>query len=207
MTAAFRPPVCYDTYMKNAIIIHGKPDPGQQEYYNPDFPASSNAHWLPWLQKQLIIRDIATQTPEMPNAWKPDYPTWCTEFERYDLTPETILVGHSCGAGFIVRWLSEHPAVQVGTVVLVAPSLGIDWDDRSFFDGPIDPDVASRTSRMIIFVSDDDRAAIQQSTQKLRSTIAGVECRTFQGYGHFCLQDMGTAEFPELRDELLGQMT
>ncbi len=94
--------------MRNAIILHGKPDPGQEEYYNPNFPSASNSHWLPWLQKQLMIHDIATQTPEMPYSWQPDYAIWQKEFERYDVTAETIVVGHSCGAGFIVRWLSQH---------------------------------------------------------------------------------------------------
>ncbi len=190
--------------MKNAIILHGKPDSGQEEYYNPNFPAASNAHWLPWLQKQLIINDIATQTPEIPKAWKPEYLTWQKEFERYDITPQTMLVGHSCGAGFIVRWLSEHPNVTVGKVVLVAPSLGIDWQDNSFFDFEIDPALVQRTQGLTMFVSDDDRDAIQQAVQNLQQTIPGSVRRDFHDYGHFCVNDMKTTEFPELRDELLG---
>jgi alpha-beta hydrolase superfamily lysophospholipase len=41
-----------------------------------------------------------------------------SEFERYDIFPETDLVGHSCGGGFFVRWLSKHLEVKVGNVVL-----------------------------------------------------------------------------------------
>ncbi|HSX07769.1 MAG TPA: alpha/beta hydrolase [Candidatus Saccharimonadales bacterium] len=189
--------------MKNSIILHGKPDPGQEEYYNPAFPAASNSHWIPWLQKQLIIHDITTQTPEIPNAWKPEYETWRKEFERYDITPETILVGHSCGAGFIVRWLSEHPDVHVGTVVWVAPSLGIDWDTNGFFDFEIDPKLTDRTQKLVILVSDDDRDAIQQAAKKLQATIPGIKYREFHGYGHFTLEDMKTIEFPELVEEIL----
>lgn len=189
--------------MKNAIILHGKPDPGQAEYYNPGMPSSSNAHWLPWLQKQLIVHDISAQTPEIPNAWQPDYPTWQKEFERYDLTPETILVGHSCGGGFIVRWLSEHPDARAGSVVLVAPSLGIDWDKSGFFDFTIDPQLIERVQRLVIFVSDDDREAIQQSVSNIRSALPGAKLRQFHKYGHFCYDDMHSTEFPELRDEIL----
>jgi predicted alpha/beta hydrolase family esterase len=177
--------------MKTAIILHGKPDPGQEEYYNADFPSASNSHWLPWLQKQLTIHDIAAQTPEMPN-------------ERYDINPDTLLVGHSCGAGFIVRWLSEHPDIRVGNVVLVAPSLGIDWDTSGFFNFTIDPNLASRTQKLMIFIADNDRDAIQQAAKILRETIADVQYREFRGYGHFCIDDMKTVEFPELRDELLS---
>lgn len=108
--------------MKNAIILHGKPD--KEEYYSETAPSPSNAHWLPWLQKQLIIRDIKADTPEVPYPYELDYATWAREFERFDVTPETVLVGHSCGGGFIVRWLCEHADVHVGKVVLVAP-----WTD------------------------------------------------------------------------------
>jgi predicted alpha/beta hydrolase family esterase len=190
--------------MKNAIILHGKPSPGQKEYYNPLFPSPSNSHWIPWLQKQLLIHDISTQTPDIPNAWKPEYRTWQKEFERYDITPDTLLVGHSSGAGFIVRWLSEHPDIHVDTVALVAPSLGIDWDTNNFFEFEIDPNLAERTRKLVIFVSDDDRDAIHQAVERLRTTLPNSTYREFHGYGHFTVEDMKTTEFFELRDELLG---
>ena len=79
--------------MKNAIIIHGAPD--KEEYYSDKYPSASNFQWLPWLQKQLIMRDIKADTPEMPHAYSPQYDVWKREFERFDITSETILVGHS----------------------------------------------------------------------------------------------------------------
>src|SRR5689334_6760566 len=104
--------------MKNAIILHGKPS--KERYYELSFPASSNYYWIPWLQKQLIIKDIVTATPEVPNNWIADYYVWLKEFERYDVHSETILVGHSCGGGFLLRWLSEHPQIAPTKVVLAA---------------------------------------------------------------------------------------
>src|SRR5579884_3172331 len=102
--------------MKNAIILHGKPS--KEEYYDPKAPSMSNAHWLPWLQGQLLKRDISAATPEVPFAFDPKWNLWNHEFERFDITPETILVGHSTGAGFIIKYLSIHPEVKVGKVVL-----------------------------------------------------------------------------------------
>lgn len=93
--------------MKNAIILHG--GPSKQEYYDPKAPSMSNAHWLPWLQAQLLKNDIAAATPEVPYAFDRDWITWNKEFERYDITLKTILVGHSTGSGFIVKYLSIHP--------------------------------------------------------------------------------------------------
>ena len=104
--------------MKTAILLHGSCD--KEEYYSDEYPSLSNSHWFPWLQKQLLIRDIPTQTPELPGAYEPVYEEWKKEFERHDITENTILVGHSCGGGFLVRWLSENN-IKVDTVVLVAP--------------------------------------------------------------------------------------
>ena len=186
--------------MKNAILLHGKPS--KEEYYNPAVPSCSNFHWFPWLQKQLLVRDIQAHTPEVPDAWKPHYPTWQKEFERFEITPETMLVGHSCGGGFLVRWLSEHKDIEVGKVVLVAPSLGVDWDDKGFFDFELDPNLVSRTSELVIFISDNDRPAIIETASKLRAVLNGATYREFAGYGHFTLAFMGTEKFPELLEEL-----
>ncbi len=113
--------------MKNAIILHGKP--GKEEYYSDKWPSASNAHWLPWLQKQLLIKDIKSDTPEVPHAYDPRWDLWVKEIERFEIGPETILVGHSCGGGFWVKYLSLHEDLKVGRVVLVAPSLGLSWGD------------------------------------------------------------------------------
>jgi predicted alpha/beta hydrolase family esterase len=189
--------------MKNAIILHGKP--GQEEYYDPAFPSASNSHWLPWLQKQLLIHDIATHAPEVPNAWKSDYETWRKEFERYDITPETMLVGHSCGGGFLVRWLSEHPNSRVDKVIFVAPWLDPDRSDTAdFFEFRIDPTLKDRTAGLVIFNSDNDTHDVHESVRMIRETIDGITYREFHNYGHFCFEDLKTVEFPELRDELLS---
>lgn len=49
--------------MKNALLIHGWTR--ESRYYNVDTPTPSNDHWLPWLSRQLIIRDISTVAIEV----------------------------------------------------------------------------------------------------------------------------------------------
>ncbi len=187
--------------MKNAIIVHGKAN--QAKYYDPSFASPSNACWLPWIQKQLLMRDILTQTPEMPNPWEPDYSAWSEEFERYSITPETILVGHSCGAGFIVRWLSEHKDTPVGHVVLVAP-----WTDPdrsggtgTFFDFSFDSNLAERTEKIIIFYSDDDFPSARASRELIKKAIPNIGYKKFNKHGHFT----EITEFLELSEELLSK--
>lgn len=188
--------------MKNAIIVHGMPD--KEEYYSPEFPSASNFHWIPWLQKQLMIQDIKADTPEMPHAYAPVYEVWKREFERFDVTPETVLVGHSCGGGFLVRWLSEHTEVKVGKVVLVAPWLDPEAElHNGFFDFEIDAALVSRTKEFVIFNSTNDETSVQTSVAKIRAVILNHTYIEFQNYGHFCLGDLGTEKFPELLEEIV----
>jgi predicted alpha/beta hydrolase family esterase len=188
---------------QNAIILHGTCS--RSQYYDPSYPLLGASHWLPWLQKQLLMRDIAAATPEVPHAYKPDYAVWKREAERYDIGPETTLVGHSTGAGFWVRYLSEHPDLHVGKVVLVAPWLDPNNIKKTtFFTFEIDPDVVDRTKGVTIFSSIDDHQGILWSVEILRQTVAGLDYREFEGYGHFCQEDMGTDQFPELLEAVLS---
>lgn len=188
--------------MKNAIILHGRPD--KEEYYSDEYPSASNSHWIPWLQKQLLMRDIATATPEILFSFEPQYELWKTEFERYNLTAETILIGHSCGGGFLVRWLSEHPDVSVGKVVLVAPWIDPTHElENDFFKFRIDPGLVTRTRGVTIFSSDNDEEPIQKSVELLSKTMSDIKVVPFHNYGHFTLGDMGTEVFPELLEEVI----
>ena len=92
--------------MKNAIIIHGMTD--KEECFSDQYSSLSNSHWLPWLQKQLFIQGILAQTPEMPTPYNPNYNLWLDVFKQFSINKETILVGHSGGAGFLLRFLCEN---------------------------------------------------------------------------------------------------
>jgi predicted alpha/beta hydrolase family esterase len=188
--------------MKNAIILHGRPS--KAEYYSEEYPSSSNSHWLPWLQKHLLNQDIFTATPEVPLAYEPLWERWVKEVERYDINSETILVGHSCGGGFWVRYLSEHRDLNVAKVVLVAPWIDVEQEDpNKFFDFNIDPNIASRTAGLIIFNSSDDVPEIQSSVVKLRKEIKNIKYREFENRGHFTHRKMPSDSFPELLEEVL----
>lgn len=185
--------------MKNAIILHGKVN--QVKYHDPAFASPSNACWFPWLQKQLLMDDVLAQTPEMPLPWKPEYSAWSKEFERFDITAETLLVAHSCGAGFLLRWLSEHDKVHVGKVLLVAPWIDPDRTGNTgdLFDFIFDSNLSKRTAKIVILVSKDDFDGVHVSTRIIRQAIPKINYREFDGFGHFT----EISEFPELLNELI----
>lgn len=187
--------------MANAIILHGTCS--RKEYFDTQLPSLSNSHWLPWLQKQLLATGISAATPEVPHAYRLDYDVWRREAERYAIASDTLLVGHSTGGGFWIRYISEQPALRTGKVVLVAPWLDPNNIKKSdFFDFEIDPDLVSRTAGVTIFNSTNDHPGIHWSVEALRQIIPGINYVEFDDYGHFCRDDMHTPEFPELFAEL-----
>jgi predicted alpha/beta hydrolase family esterase len=185
--------------MKTAIIIHGMPS---KEEYEENNHRSMN-HWFQWLKNKLIEQGIQTITPEMPIPYNPEYEAWKAKFEENTIDENTILVGHSCGGGFIVRWLSENKDVHVGKVVLVAP-----WIDpehllnTGMFDFEIDPILVSRTKGLVVMYSTDDDKEILDTVKILKEKISSAEFQEFTDKGHFCIEDLGTETFPELLTNL-----
>ena len=155
---------------------------------------------------KLLKADVSAATPEVPHSFDRNWEVWNREFERFEVGPETILVGHSTGAGFIVKYLSIHQDLKVAKVVLVAPWLDPDREQtKDFFDDfEIDADLVKRTAGTTVFYSDDDEAGVLKTIKILRDKVTDLELREFHKYGHFCIGDMKTVEFPELREEALS---
>lgn len=192
--------------MKNVIFVHGRPSRREDFFIKLIRLRQSSLSWASWLGKQLKKYGHEFNAPEMPRAYDPDYEAWEKKFENYKITPDTILVGHSCGGGFLVKYLSRHPKTSVGRVILVAPWLGYDYGapPTDFFEGyKIDPNIAKRTKGLVVFYSDNDFDAINKSVSKLKSTLKNTKYKEFRGYGHFTLKGMKTRKFPELLEECL----
>ncbi|NLA42906.1 hypothetical protein GX865_01985 [Candidatus Saccharibacteria bacterium] len=192
--------------MKKAILVHGKPS--RENYEDPSSHSASNAMWFPWLQKQLTLRDISTQTPEMLRSYQPDYRIWRETFEQFMIDKSTILLGHSCGAGFLVQWLSEHSDVEVGDVYLVGPAFGDRYNPETpyedpllggFFDFKIDSSLIDRVDSLNILYSDNDSVRVETAVSMLKDALPGANYHLFKGYGHFRGKlDMDSDTFPEL---------
>ena len=183
--------------MKNATLVPGRPD--KDQHYDPDQPNNSENYWFSWLKRQFILKDIQADTIEPPLPFQPRYELWRKEFERFDIKPDTILVGHSCGGGFLLRYLSEYKDVKVGKVVLIAPWINPfnnpKSDTADFFEFNIDPDIISRTDGITIFISNNDDSGVVKTVEIVESNVKGVEEKRFADRGHFI-----TKTFPELTE-------
>ena len=185
--------------MKTAIILHGMPS--EKTYLDSKGPAQSNSHWLPWIQQQLLVKGVLAQTPEMPIPFDPEYSAWKEVFERFPLNEETILIGHSCGAGFILRYLSENET-NFDKVVLVAPWIDTENSlNTGMFDFELDENLSDKTKELVVFNSDNDMKVVQDTVEVLKSKLKNIKIVEFKNKGHFCYKNMGTDEFPELLNE------
>jgi predicted alpha/beta hydrolase family esterase len=159
---------------QNCIIIHGCPSDAKKAM-NPE-TRTYDKHWIPWLKKNLVAAGIATETPLMPDPWEPNYQKFKTEFEKYEVNENTILVGHSCGSAFLVRWLGETKR-KIFKLILVAPWKIHDGNDefrKEFYDYSIDEGIKSRVGEIVMFTADNEKDEGKESLKIFHQVLGGA---------------------------------
>lgn len=189
--------------MKTAYILHGCCSP--EDYFTDDFPSPSNAHWFPWLQRELLRGGYICQTPELTAPCDPDYGSWKKEFDIYPVDDETLLIGHSCAAGFFLRLLAETQQ-KIHRLVMVAPWLDPKRERCDFLEFDLDPALSGRITEMhILYSLDDPSPEVEESVAKIREVYPDCRYHEFKTYGHFCEGEMKTRVFPELLEIVLPE--
>ncbi len=168
--------------MKQTIVIHGAPY--EDRFYSPETPSPSNSNWLPWLQKQLAIKDQLCQALEFPKPYDPIYKDWAEVLDQMKISSETTLIGHSCGGGFLLRYLSENKDINPGKVVLVAPWLDTQKElTTDFFKFEFDKNLLNRTDLHVFISSDDDENV--DSFDIVKRELPNAVYHEFSEKGHF----------------------
>jgi predicted alpha/beta hydrolase family esterase len=188
--------------MKNCIIIHGCPSDAEKAM-NPE-TRTYDKHWIPWIKEELFKQDIKVYIPLMPEPWKPNYESWKKEFDKLQINKDTILIGHSCGCAFLVRWLGETKQ-KINKLILVAPWKIPDEDNiikKAFYEYLIDETIKSRVKEIIMFTADNEEEDGKESLEIFHNSLEG-KIIDLKGRGHYTIGDMGTEEFPELLKEIL----
>lgn len=186
---------------KNCLIIHGCPS-NVERAMNPE-TRTYDKHWLPWVKQKLIERGIMTEAPLMPEPWSPNYEKFRAEFEKYYVDENTILIGHSCGCSFLVRWLGDTKR-KISQLILVAPWKIAEGDDvarHDFYDFPIDETIKDRVGKIVMFTADDEEEDGKKGLVMFHDALGG-EVIELPGRGHYTFDDMKTEEFPELLNKI-----
>lgn len=187
----------------NCIIIHGCPL-SKEIAMNPK-TRTFDKHWMPWVKRELISRGIKTETPLMPNPWRPIYEDFKKEFEKYEVNENTILIGNSCGCSFLVRWLGESKQ-KIKKLILVAPwkipQKVVNGADIDFYAYPIDETIKSRIDEITMFTSNNEAEDGKKGLIMYHDKLGG-KIINLKNHGHYLFKHMGTEEFPELLEEVL----
>ena len=186
----------------NCLIIHGCPgtEEASRDYENRGW----EKHWIPWVKEQLISQGISVINPSMPKPWSPNYLAFKEEFEKYPVNGDSVLIGHSCGSAFLVRWLGDSKQ-KVAKLILVAP-WKIPGEGNAtrldFYNYLIDTSVKDRVGEIIMFTADDEEPEGKESLKIFKAALGG-RVISLENHGHYTVEDMGTNEFPELVAEIL----
>lgn len=187
----------------NCIIIHGCPR-NEKKAADPK-ARDHDKQWLSWTKNQLTQKNIPTKIPLMPEPWKPNYQKFKEEFEKLKITKDSVLIGHSCGCAFLVRWLGETNQ-KIKKLILVAPWKipdGPSQEKIDFYTHPINKLIKNNVKEIIIFTSNNEEEDGKKSVEIFHKALGG-KIIELKGRGHYLERDMGTTEFPELINTILN---
>jgi predicted alpha/beta hydrolase family esterase len=173
----------------NCIIIHGCPSKDEKDM--DEATRTYDKHWAPWVKEKLLDEGIHTETPSMPSPWEPDYIRFKQEFEKYKVSEDTVLVGHSCGCAFLVRWLGESKQ-KIKKLILIAPWKITGEKDgfrEKFYTYQIDETIKDRVSGIVMFTSNDEEDDGKKSLNIFHDALGG-KIVDLPNHGHYTLGDI-----------------
>lgn len=179
------------------IILHGCP-PNEQTV------TPKENRWMNWVEKELIKKGLDAVAPDFPKAWEAKYIDWKKLFEKNSITKNTLLVGHSCGAAFLTRWLLENNR-KVKKLILVAPAIVPETEDdprKDLYDFLLPDNATHIADEIVIFTSNDfphHLKSLELYKLSLKPKVVELENKF-----HFLYFQMKTNEFPELLKEIIG---
>lgn len=195
--------------MTQVIQIHGGTTFANYDDYMKSL-SSSTLHpermtfkpmWRELLQQNLGD-DYQVLLPAMPNKTNARYSEWKVWFTHLTdiIEDDCILIGHSMGAIFLAKYLSENkfPRTIKATILIAAP-----YDDESEEDltdfkiDSVTEQFTSQAGRVEFFFGSDDPVIPLAEMSKFQHDVPGAKYHILSAPDHFVRPD-----FPELIDVL-----
>ena len=158
--------------------------------------------WKDTLQEELGSAYDIFQ-PRMPNSTNAHYNEWRIIFDKIleKVDEDVVLVGHSLGALFLVKYLSDNnPTKKIKSLFLVAaPFDGETKESLGSFvlDSSKVENVRKKVSSIILYYSKDDPVVSFSESDKYMRKLPQATLHTLDGRGHFKQE-----KFPEIINDL-----
>lgn len=179
----------YDEYLKNLSTIEISRD------------GLRSLGWKGNIEKDLG-QGFEVLTPKMPNAQNARYLEWKIWFEKIILLLDKniILVGHSLGGIFLVKYLSEnnYPKKIKAALLVAAPYNTptrhplVDFNITSSLDN-----FTRQAGMIILYHSKDDLIVPFDNFEYYHKELPNSNLRIFEDRGHF-----NGEHFPEIVDDI-----
>lgn len=191
--------------MQQIIVIHGGTTFSDYNKYL-DYLANKQLYvdrltyspmWKERLQDQLGA-NYQVLLPSMPNKTNARYSEWKIWFDHLAdvITDGCVLIGHSMGAIFLAKYLSESTfARKIKATILIATP----YDDESVEDltdfkiESLSGKLAEQAGRIIFFNGPDDPVIALSDIEKYKKDLPAAEFNMLPAPDHFM-----RADFPQL---------
>ncbi|MFH1670913.1 MAG: alpha/beta fold hydrolase [Patescibacteria group bacterium] len=201
--------------MRNVFIFHG----------TGGYPKEN---WFPWLKSELERLGCKVHIPQFPTPDNQTTETWFDVLDEYRkfLNEETILIGHSLGGAFLLRFLEESTSfvpltceelnepsgttdvkkTKIAAAFIIAAPVGVTrtmfWDgDKPFISHLFNWDAIKANCRhFCVFHSDDDPYVPLENGRDCAKQLE-VDLNFIPNAGHFNAES-GYSEFAELLEEV-----
>ncbi|NVN96787.1 alpha/beta hydrolase [Candidatus Nomurabacteria bacterium] len=184
---------------KQILFIHGGYTFGSKKDYL-DFlknyeldPYRKKAYWINWIALKLK-REYEVLVPDMPCEKNAHYEEWKIWFEKYfkfikDKNP--ILIGHSLGAIFLLKYMSENNfPKKIYQLHLSAPAVfddGLGLEKLSTFKADIKKinKIEKKCKELHLWHSMDDNICLFKNSEIIKKIIPSANFHIFKNKGHF----------------------
>ncbi len=154
--------------------------------------------------KALLSENLGTEFdvlyPRMPNSQNTRFAEWKIWFERMFpfLEKEVILIGHSLGAIFLVKYLSENQfPKKIKALLLVSPPSNHRIGVPDFMLPKSPDNVSAQCGQIAIYHSRDDAIVPFADMEDYLKRLPSARPRIFEDSGHF-----NQETFPEILQDL-----
>ena len=191
--------------MQQILVIHGGTTFAQYDEYVKSLSSKTitvdrltyQPMWKERLQDNLGYA-YQVLLPSMPNKTNARYSEWKTYFKNLEtiLTDDCILIGHSLGAVFLAKYLSENNISYKikATILIAAPHSDETEEDLTDFKIAVISDLFTKQAgKVTFFFGLDDPVIAQSEIKKYQIEVPSAEFKIIPAPDHFMRED-----FPEL---------